>query len=201
MSLARIKTWAAAEVLTASDLNAEYNNILNYLNSGILTLTALLDLSSATAGQIKFPSTQNASSDANTLDDYKELTFTPGITINAVTTGITYGTQIGRGFKIGKFVFITTLHIVLTSKGVQVGNVVITGLPNAATSTTNAHSAFSFAGSALASVTGAVACYVSPSATNMSIQYLGTGTPTIFTDPNLTNTSEFIISGFYEAAG
>ena len=29
------------------------------------------------AGQIKFPSTQNASADANTLDDYEEGTFTP----------------------------------------------------------------------------------------------------------------------------
>ncbi|MBP6151890.1 MAG: hypothetical protein KA413_00295 [Candidatus Methylopumilus sp.] len=37
----------------------------------------LLDLSTSTAGQIKFPSSQNASADANTLDDYEEGTFTP----------------------------------------------------------------------------------------------------------------------------
>jgi len=29
MSISRVKTWAAAEVLNASDLNAEFNNILN----------------------------------------------------------------------------------------------------------------------------------------------------------------------------
>ena len=37
-----------------------------------LSATGLLDLSAATAGQIKFPATQNASSDPNTLDDYEE---------------------------------------------------------------------------------------------------------------------------------
>ena len=39
---------------------------------GALSATGLLDLSAATAGQIKFPATQNASSDPNTLDDYEE---------------------------------------------------------------------------------------------------------------------------------
>src|ERR1035437_2045665 len=36
-----------------------------------------LDLTGASAGQIKFPASQNASSDANTLDDYEEGTWTP----------------------------------------------------------------------------------------------------------------------------
>jgi len=36
----------------------------------------LLDISGASAGQIKFPATQNASADANTLDDYEEGTWT-----------------------------------------------------------------------------------------------------------------------------
>lgn len=42
-----------------------------------LTLAGLLDISGAAAGQIKFPATQNPSSDANTLDDYEEGTWTP----------------------------------------------------------------------------------------------------------------------------
>ena len=44
MSLARVKTWSAGEVLTASDLNAEFNNILNNPVSLISPLTAALDL-------------------------------------------------------------------------------------------------------------------------------------------------------------
>lgn len=40
MSLARVKIWVS-EVLSASDLNAEFNNILNYLNGpGVVTLSS-----------------------------------------------------------------------------------------------------------------------------------------------------------------
>jgi hypothetical protein len=42
MSLARIKSWIAQEVLTASDLNAEFNNLLQNTNSLISPLTANL---------------------------------------------------------------------------------------------------------------------------------------------------------------
>ena len=45
--------------------------------TGALSATGLLDLSAATAGQIKFPETQNASADPNTLDDYEEGTWNP----------------------------------------------------------------------------------------------------------------------------
>ena len=44
MALSRIKTWVSGEVLTASDLNAEFTNILSNAISLISPLTALLDL-------------------------------------------------------------------------------------------------------------------------------------------------------------
>lgn len=44
MALARVKTWVAGEVLTASDLNAEINNILNNATSLVSPLIANLDL-------------------------------------------------------------------------------------------------------------------------------------------------------------
>lgn len=43
MSLSRVKTWVADEVLTASNLNAEFNNILNNALSLISPLTGALD--------------------------------------------------------------------------------------------------------------------------------------------------------------
>jgi hypothetical protein len=43
------------------------------------TFTGLVDISAAGAGQIQFPATQNASANANTLDDYEEGTWTPGL--------------------------------------------------------------------------------------------------------------------------
>lgn len=75
-----------------------------------------------TAGQIKFPATQNASSDANTLDDYEEGTWTPTLGGNA-----TYTTREGGYVKIGRFVWLKFLVRVNT---IGTGsNYLITGLP------------------------------------------------------------------------
>lgn len=63
-----------------------------------LTVAGLI---TATAGQIKFPATQNPSADANTLDDYEEGTWTPGLGGTA-----TYTFREGRYTKIGRLVFI-----------------------------------------------------------------------------------------------
>lgn len=55
-------------------------------------------------GQLVFPSTQIPSTDANTLDDYKEGTWTP-VVLGASSSGsATYTEQIGRYTKIGKTV-------------------------------------------------------------------------------------------------
>ena len=77
---------------------------------------------------ITFPATQSASSDANTLDDYEEGTWTPVLKFGGATTGITYSQQNGSYIKVGKNVFIT-LYILLSSKGSATGTVSITGLP------------------------------------------------------------------------
>jgi hypothetical protein len=50
-------------------------------------------------GQIAFPATQNASADANTLDDYEEGSWTPNVGGNA-----TYGGQFGTYVKVGRLV-------------------------------------------------------------------------------------------------
>lgn len=44
MSLARVKTWTLGEVLSADDLNAEFNNILNNASSLISPALANFDL-------------------------------------------------------------------------------------------------------------------------------------------------------------
>ena len=67
-----------------------------------LIVSGLVDLSGAAAGQVKFPATQNASADANTLDDYEEGTWTPIITASTTPGTHTYGTQSGTYTKIGR---------------------------------------------------------------------------------------------------
>lgn len=53
-------------------------------------------------GQIKFPASQNASSDANTLDDYEEGTWTPNVVNNGSTSSWT--TKQGSYVKTGGYV-------------------------------------------------------------------------------------------------
>jgi hypothetical protein len=79
-------------------------------------------------GQIKFPATQVASADPNTLDDYEEGTFDFGIAFGGSSTGVTYGSRQGKYTKIGNKVTVTGF-IQLTNKGAEVGIVTITGLP------------------------------------------------------------------------
>jgi len=67
------------------------------------TFTGLVDISAAGAGQIVFPATQNASSNANTLDDYEEGTWTPAFLATGYT--FTYTNQEGIYTKIGRMVY------------------------------------------------------------------------------------------------
>jgi hypothetical protein len=67
-----------------------------------LAVTGLVDISAATSGQIKFPATQNASANANTLDDYEEGTFT---VTDQSGAGLTFSNNTGRYVKVGGLVY------------------------------------------------------------------------------------------------
>jgi hypothetical protein len=61
----------------------------------------------ATSGAgITFPGTQSASSDANTLDDYEEGTYTPTFGGTSSNPTVTYTTQSGAYTKIGNMVYL-----------------------------------------------------------------------------------------------
>jgi hypothetical protein len=78
---------------------------------------------------IKFLATQSASTNANTLDDYEEGTWTPVYEGLAGSIGSTaYSLQRGRYTKIGRQVVLTA-DIVLTNKGSWTSGVIINGLP------------------------------------------------------------------------
>lgn len=84
----------------------------------------LLDLSNASSGQIKFPATQNASSNANTLDDYEEGTWTPADVSGA---GLSLTVASATYTKVGREVFIKAyLTFPATANGAQAQ---IGGLP------------------------------------------------------------------------
>jgi hypothetical protein len=80
---------------------------------------------------ITFPATASASTDANTLDDYEEGTWTP--TYVASTTNfssITYQAQNGTYTKIGRLVIVNvTMSTNSITAGAAAGEVYIDGLP------------------------------------------------------------------------
>ena len=90
---------------------------------------------------ITFPATQSASSNANTLDDYEEGTWTPSY--GGGITAATYGTaRAGTYIKIGRSV---TVHVILMTDSVTRGSggVTITGLPFTPSSATGSEASLS----------------------------------------------------------
>ena len=173
--------------------------------TGSLTPTTLLDISAGTAGQIKFPATQNASTDANTLDDYEEGTWTPGVSFGGGTTGITYGNRDADYIKIGKNVFVVSA-CKMTSKGSSTGNAKVTGLPfttGGGTEAQYAHqAACSYFNMGAFTGVGAVATINTGSAATLDCSYYASGSSgaiTSLTDTNFTNTSQVFFSLSYLA--
>ena len=81
---------------------------------------------SASGSGITFPATQSASSDANTLDDYEEGTWTPVITPGAGS--ITSYTSSGTYTKVGRTVM-CTMTFNITNNGTGSGGCNLTGTP------------------------------------------------------------------------
>jgi len=84
--------------------------------------------SPASGAGVAFPAAQSASTDVNTLDDYEEGTWTPGVAFGGGIVGITYGTQAGNYTKIGNMVT-AWFTMALTNKGSSTGSATLTGLP------------------------------------------------------------------------
>jgi len=88
---------------------------------------------SASGAGVTFPATQSASSDANTLDDYEEGTWTPTIFGGGTTGSTTYVSQNGTYTKIGRVVYFNT--DVDWSAQTGTGSLCLGGLPFTAGST------------------------------------------------------------------
>jgi hypothetical protein len=101
------------------------------LNAELGKALALQGATSTTGCGIAFPATQVASTDVNTLDDYKEGTFTPILSGFTIVGSPTYS---GKYTKIGNMIFATVyINPVSASTVASTANTSsITGLPNAA---------------------------------------------------------------------
>ena len=83
---------------------------------------------SASGSGISFPATQSASTNANTLDDYEEGTWTPTLSGTGGATGQSYSIQNGKYTKIGTVVTVS-FDVRLSTLGTISGQAVIGGLP------------------------------------------------------------------------
>ena len=94
------------------------------VNAGAPILCLSGGSTTATGTGIAFPATQSASSDANTLDDYEEGTYTPTVSYSGSTSGVTYNARTGSYTKIGNVISVQ-IAISLSSKGTGSGSVVV----------------------------------------------------------------------------
>jgi hypothetical protein len=165
-----------------------------------LNIAQTSGLVSLPVGQLAFPATQNPSSDANTLDDYEEGTWTPVLNFGGAATGIAYGTPTaGRYTKIGRLVH-ASAAITLTSKGSATGNAQVVSLPFVAVNDqVFACGAVGWA-NGLASVTGALQTMVQPNSSKFNLYQSVSGASTLLTNANFSNTTSFYVSVTYETA-
>jgi hypothetical protein len=94
------------------------------------------------SGGITFPATAVAASNANTLDDYEEGTWTPVVSFGGASVGIT-GTFAGTYTKIGNSINVY-FQILFTSKGSSTGTMKVAGLPFASALNYKANSGFAY---------------------------------------------------------
>lgn len=167
-----------------------------------LGLAGLLDLSGAAAGQIKFPATQNASANANTLDDYEEGSWTPVLGGTGGTSGQTYASQVARYIRIGKLVFVGG-RVTLTAKGTITGNCQIQGLPFASDNVTDLFPVmlcpyFQNLGENVVTL----GLYVDPNSTAGTFARLTAAGVSVsaMQTAGVTNTTDILFGGVYQAA-
>ena len=122
--------WLSANVKLLGPALTGYGTGIEYLKfetDGTNKFSTFSSVVNANSG-INFPDSQVASSDANTLDDYEEGTWTPVIEFGGNAVDVAYGTQVGKYTKIGNTVFIEA-RLVLTNNGSSTGTALILGLP------------------------------------------------------------------------
>lgn len=178
-----------------------YNDVGAYIGS-VLRARRGVDSILLPMGQLAFPATQNPSSDANTLDDYEEGTWTPALTFGGAAVGMTATAQtLGRYTKIGNMVAVYFRHQ-LSAKGSSTGTAVIGGLPFTSNNFSGGPQ-YSIAtgqidAATFASLVAGFDMAIGPGGTSISLRNRSTtGQSGAMSEANFTNSSGFGGSGVY----
>jgi hypothetical protein len=161
----------------------------------VRTSTGILE-----ANGIKFPGALKDggfSTDVQTLDDYEEGTFTPGLTFGG-TPVTTYGAALaGKYTKIGKTVRFT-VNIPVSVKGAGSGVALVTGLPFTAANTNADYTPVSLHVNG-AVFSGFLQGHVNQNATTITLrQITDAGVLSELTQTSFGATPAIIVSGVYE---
>jgi hypothetical protein len=145
---------------------------------------------------IRFPATQVPDADPNTLDDYEEQSFVPGLTFGGGAVGMTFSSRSAVYTKIGNIVRFTA-NLNLSAKGSSTGVARMTGLPFIANA-----SQFSVAALRLHALTPPTMlglwALIDTNLTTIQLVYLSAGgSETNFTDAHFGNTTSIIVTGSY----
>jgi hypothetical protein len=202
----RANLWSyGADASTLGDISLETRSSNGSLGGTMALINTYgIGLSSAIPSSgtgITFPATQSASSDANTLDDYEEGTFTPAMTFGGGSTGITYNRQKGFYAKIGRNVYFA-IYVSLSSKGSSTGSAKITGLPFSTPATTGIGDLF-IPVAQRGYITSTYPIFVySNNTTTLDFYNAGlNGTaPSELTQSAFADNSEFNIQGWYQTS-
>jgi hypothetical protein len=144
---------------------------------------------------ITFPATQSASSNANTLDDYEEGTFTPTLQYSGTNTP-SYIVQTGRYTKIGRIVQIQIL--LGWNENGSTGNLLFTGLPFTSINS-NGRAAVTFLSFGLLLVTSSITGFVNVNSTSIE-PFINDNTGSAVTATNTDNDQDVYMTVTYEVA-
>ena len=165
-----------------------------------LVLAADLDMSGASSGQIKFPPSQNASTNAQTLDDYNESSLATvlgfggaqvGMNMGATAVNTTYFTKVGN-------IVMLNMEMTITAKGSSTGNAEIV-IPVTSNASGDAIIPIWFENMA-SGLTSMIGRIEGGSSALKLFKRDTDGEYTACTEADFTNTSHLIGSGTYRSA-
>lgn len=193
------KANGAWSIVPCSPLRGSVQNLAASVSGLIANWSGAFQMSSPSGpvsvlnGQLKFPATQNPSSDPNTLDDYREGTWTPSLSIGGSTVGIVLeSSSRGAYTKIGNRVLFN-VFILLTSKGGASGDVSVSGPPFTAFDHFPVASRF-------AGISGTIqspGAFVLGGTQSITLYSMSSGSPANIQGADLTDTTQLILNGSY----
>ncbi len=135
---------------------------------------------------------------ASTVTLPQKGAWTPGLTFGGGSTGMTFATQSGYYFQVGKLIFIQG-RLTLSAKGSSTGGAVVTGLPVAIANIAGGQPVFPVWLNGMSATTTASTVLGIINTTTASLWALVTGSISQLADTNFGNNSDVIFSGCYQS--